>query len=178
MPGGTQTLHLLVAEDDQRRAVAVESPPGSGVPSLARLPGHPDPVRVVLDLALPRLSGVEIVVQLRRVDARSQRTVAGARSAVNVVVVEGPAAEGPVDRWASLTSAEVEVSLLAAAGLTNRQISAQLFTSPRTTETHLAHIYRKLCISGRTQLAAEVARRALATGALGTGPQAVQDARQ
>ncbi len=84
---------------------------------------------------------------------------------MNVVVVEERDGNGgdeveKVEWWSRLTSAEVEVALLAAAGLTNRQISERLFTSPRTTESHLAHVYRKLGISGRTQLAAESARRA------------------
>jgi DNA-binding NarL/FixJ family response regulator len=51
------------------------------------------------------------------------------------------------------------VTLLAAKGLTNRQIGEQLFTSHRTVETHLAHVYDKLGFAGRAQLAAEVGRR-------------------
>jgi DNA-binding CsgD family transcriptional regulator len=60
--------------------------------------------------------------------------------------------------WASLTRAELKVTLLAAEGLTNRQIGEQLFTSHRTVETHLAHVYDKLGFVGRARLAAEVVR--------------------
>jgi DNA-binding CsgD family transcriptional regulator len=63
--------------------------------------------------------------------------------------------------WECLTESELQVTALAAEGLTNRQIGERLFISPRTAETHLAHVYRKLQVSGRAQLAAEAARRTL-----------------
>jgi DNA-binding CsgD family transcriptional regulator len=43
-------------------------------------------------------------------------------------------------------------------GLTNPQIGERLFVSRRTVQTHLAHVFTKLGISSRTQLAAEAAR--------------------
>ena len=61
--------------------------------------------------------------------------------------------------WESLTGTELQVALLAAEGLTNRQIGAELFISRRTAETHLSHVYQKLGVSNRAQVAAEVARR-------------------
>ncbi|HET9256128.1 MAG TPA: LuxR C-terminal-related transcriptional regulator, partial [Pseudonocardiaceae bacterium] len=61
--------------------------------------------------------------------------------------------------WASLTASELDVARLAAQGLTNRQIGDRLFISRRTAETHLAHVFAKLEINSRAQLAAEVARR-------------------
>ena len=42
---------------------------------------------------------------------------------------------------------------LAAAGRTNREIAATLFMSVRTVEGHLSHIYAKLGIRSRTELA-------------------------
>jgi DNA-binding NarL/FixJ family response regulator len=44
-------------------------------------------------------------------------------------------------------------------GLTNPQIGERLFVSRRTVQTHLAHVFTKLGLSSRTQLAAEAARR-------------------
>jgi DNA-binding CsgD family transcriptional regulator len=44
------------------------------------------------------------------------------------------------------------VSQLAAAGLSNREIAAQLFLSPRTVGHHLYRAYPKLGISRRTEL--------------------------
>jgi DNA-binding CsgD family transcriptional regulator len=40
--------------------------------------------------------------------------------------------------------------------LTNRDVGAQLFISPRTVDHHLRNIYRKLGISSRTELARAV----------------------
>ncbi len=52
-----------------------------------------------------------------------------------------------------LTEAEARVAKLAAAGRTNREIADTLFMSVRTVEGHLSHIYRKLGIRSRTELA-------------------------
>jgi DNA-binding NarL/FixJ family response regulator len=46
------------------------------------------------------------------------------------------------------------VANLARAGLTNKEIAAQLYLSVNTVETHLAHVYQKLGISRRWQLIA------------------------
>jgi DNA-binding CsgD family transcriptional regulator len=61
--------------------------------------------------------------------------------------------------WESLTGTERRVVDLVAEGLTNPQIGERLFVSRRTVQTHLAHVFAKLDISSRAQLAAEVARR-------------------
>lgn len=53
---------------------------------------------------------------------------------------------------------EGEVAELAAAGLTNREIAATLYLSPRTVEQHVARAMRKLGIASRQGLAREVAR--------------------
>ena len=65
----------------------------------------------------------------------------------------------PPHGWESLTPSELEVVRLAADGLTNPQIGQRLFISPRTVQTHLAHVFRKLDLSSRVELAAEAARR-------------------
>jgi DNA-binding CsgD family transcriptional regulator len=49
----------------------------------------------------------------------------------------------------SLTERELEVLVLVAQGLTNRQISRRLFISPATVRTHLEHIYDKLGVRTR-----------------------------
>jgi ATP/maltotriose-dependent transcriptional regulator MalT len=53
-----------------------------------------------------------------------------------------------------LTAREREVALLAAAGRSSREIGDHLGLSIRTVDTHLARVYRKLGIAGRTELAA------------------------
>ena len=47
------------------------------------------------------------------------------------------------ERAHGLTEREIEVLRLAARGLTNKQIAAQLVVSPRTVQHHLAHVYEK-----------------------------------
>jgi DNA-binding CsgD family transcriptional regulator len=61
--------------------------------------------------------------------------------------------------WASLTRAELDVVKLVQEGLGNKDIAARLFVSPRTVQAHLTHIFAKLGLSSRVQLAQEAARR-------------------
>jgi DNA-binding CsgD family transcriptional regulator len=54
---------------------------------------------------------------------------------------------------ARLTPQELQIAQLAAQGLSNRQIGEQLFLSHRTVGSHLYHLFPKLGISTRAQLA-------------------------
>jgi DNA-binding CsgD family transcriptional regulator len=54
--------------------------------------------------------------------------------------------------WGALTGQERQVVRLAAVGLTNREIAASLFLSPRTVSTHLYNAFPKLGVTGRAQL--------------------------
>lgn len=53
---------------------------------------------------------------------------------------------------AELTPQQRQIIVLAASGLTNREIADRLFLSPRTVASHLYRSYPKLGISGRNQL--------------------------
>ena len=66
----------------------------------------------------------------------------------------------PTSGWWSLTPAELEVVRLVSEGLATKDIAARLFVSPRTVSTHLTHIYAKLDLTSRVQLAQEAARHA------------------
>ena len=57
----------------------------------------------------------------------------------------------------TLTPAEQRVAELVASGLTNRQVAAALFISPKTVESSLARAYRKLHIRSRAELGAHIA---------------------
>jgi len=55
-----------------------------------------------------------------------------------------------------LTAQELAVARLVADGLSNRQVAGELFVSIKTVQFHLTHIYSKLGISSRAELAARM----------------------
>jgi DNA-binding CsgD family transcriptional regulator len=57
-----------------------------------------------------------------------------------------------------LTLQELKVALKVGDGATNREAAAALFLSVKTVEVHLSHIYRKLGVRSRTELAGHLAR--------------------
>jgi DNA-binding CsgD family transcriptional regulator/tetratricopeptide (TPR) repeat protein len=71
-----------------------------------------------------------------------------------------PDGQGPGGNY-GLTSRELLVLRLLAAGLTNAQIGAELFISPKTASVHVSNILRKLGASGRAQAAATAERAGL-----------------
>ncbi|MER6948174.1 helix-turn-helix transcriptional regulator [Nonomuraea sp. NPDC000554] len=82
----------------------------------------------------------------RRLDAQPwiDRAAAELRAAGAPAAGAGPASE--------LTAQEQQIAELAAQGLTNRDIAARLYLSPRTVGYHLYRIFPKLGISARAQL--------------------------
>ena len=56
-------------------------------------------------------------------------------------------------RAEGLTPAERRVAALVAEGRTNREVAAALFLGERTVETHLSHVYAKLGVRSRAELA-------------------------
>jgi predicted ATPase/class 3 adenylate cyclase/DNA-binding CsgD family transcriptional regulator len=67
----------------------------------------------------------------------------------------------PDTGWDSLTPTESKVVELVATGLSNREIAAKLFVSLATVKTHLIHVYTKLDVRSRAELAATATTRAL-----------------
>src|SRR5207237_7964122 len=59
---------------------------------------------------------------------------------------------------ASLTAAELRVAVAVGAGRSNREAAAELFLSVKTVDSHLQHIYRKVGVRGRAELAVLVTR--------------------
>jgi DNA-binding CsgD family transcriptional regulator len=60
----------------------------------------------------------------------------------------------PATGWEALTGAERRVAHLVAEGLTNREVAERLFLSRYTVETHLKHVFAKVGVSSRAELAA------------------------
>lgn len=59
-----------------------------------------------------------------------------------------------------LTPTERRVAAMAGSGMTNREVAAALFMSPKTVEANLARVYRKLGIRSRAELGSRLARDA------------------
>jgi DNA-binding CsgD family transcriptional regulator len=55
-----------------------------------------------------------------------------------------------------LSPQEFRIAMLAAQGMSNKDIAAQMYLSPRTVSSHLYRIFPKLGISSRSQLAAQL----------------------
>ncbi|MFZ1996173.1 MAG: LuxR C-terminal-related transcriptional regulator [Solirubrobacteraceae bacterium] len=62
-------------------------------------------------------------------------------------------ADPPATGWGDLTQSELKVVNLTAQGLTNRDVASRLFVSPHTVSMHLRHVYSKLGINSRAELA-------------------------
>jgi HD-GYP domain-containing protein (c-di-GMP phosphodiesterase class II) len=77
-----------------------------------------------------------------RADAVAGRLCRDAVEAVLAAAGHTPASRP--SRPGDLTEREVEVLLLLARGLTNKQIATRLVVSPRTVQHHVAHIYLKI----------------------------------
>jgi DNA-binding CsgD family transcriptional regulator len=128
--------------------------------------------RVRLELARTHLLyGEWLRRQRRRRDAREQlRTAYEMLVAMNADALTARAerellATGETVRKRTaaiadqLTSQEAEVARLAHDGLSNPEIGARLFISPRTVEYHLRKVFTKLGINSRHQLGAALADR-------------------
>ena len=139
----------------------------TGRPRLAlRLAGAADAFRAANEFSMPAPMQEIVDRWLGPARAKAGRTagrlVAEGRQlspeeALRLALANEPddaAPPGPQGSRPTLTRRETEVAALAARGLTNRDIAAQLFLSVRTVEVHVDHILTKLGFRTRTQLAA------------------------
>jgi DNA-binding CsgD family transcriptional regulator len=96
-------------------------------------------------------------------DAAAEARSAGAALTIDEAVAYATRARGerkrPSHGWNSLTPTEVEVVALVAQGLGNAEIGKRLFITTGTAKVHLNHIFTKLGVSSRSELAAAAARR-------------------
>lgn len=118
------------------------------------------------DLArIQLLYGEHLRRQRHRVEARTQlrgalgefervRAVPWAERARAELRAAGETVRRPEpSRRSQLTPQELHAARLVAQGLSNKEVGAKLFLSPRTIDFHLRNVFRKLDISSRTQLA-------------------------
>ena len=102
--------------------------------------------------------------QRRRSDARAQLRTArqmldaigmeafAERARRELLAAGGTARRRSVTARVELTAQEAQVARLAADGLSNSEIGARLFLSPRTVQYHLGKVFTKLDITSRNQL--------------------------
>jgi DNA-binding NarL/FixJ family response regulator len=100
-------------------------------------------------------SDTDLLDAIRRVNAGSRYVDPGL--GCDLVVSDAAALTQPI------SERERDVLFLLALGYTNQQIAALLFISPRTVDTHRAHIMQKLNLETR----AELVLYALANGLIG-----------
>jgi DNA-binding NarL/FixJ family response regulator len=179
--GGAQALDLLaVLESEERRPDVVvmdlQMAPLDGIESTRQVRGLYNDIEVV---ALTSFGEEERVQAALRAgasgyvlkDSDADDVAAAIRAAHRGELQIDPAVarrlmsslheardEGPV---ADLTSRELDVLRLVAAGEPNKQIAAELAISERTARTHVSRILRKLRLSSRTQAALWAVREGL-----------------
>jgi non-specific serine/threonine protein kinase len=137
--------------------------------------GHPhDVIEAMIGLARVHAQAGDhqaAVARLRAAQALAAEIGAAqliARAEAALAEITRPAAAAvaqppPPSRPDNLTSRQAEVLALLAAGLSNKQIAAELYLSTATVERHLATIYRNLGLGGRV----EAARFAMENGLAG-----------
>jgi DNA-binding CsgD family transcriptional regulator/tetratricopeptide (TPR) repeat protein len=119
--------------DAARRALATTGGRDAGVAHLREAVSIAESAGAAADV----VGALDLARRYRvRLDSPVRATAAG----------NGPTGNG-------LTAAERQVALLAADGLTNRAIGAELAMSRHTVDTHLRHVYRKLGLASRVELA-------------------------
>src|SRR5690606_30651580 len=96
---------------------------------------------------------------------RAVRSTAAGQAALDPAVAPRLIARltHPAAHADTLTERELDVLRLAARGLTNKQIGAELAISDRTVQNHLANIYAKLAVASRTEAVTAALQRELIT---------------
>jgi DNA-binding NarL/FixJ family response regulator len=180
--GGTQALDLLASlESDRRRPDVVimdlKMAPLDGIESTRRIRALYGDVKVVALTSFAEEERVHAALQAGASgyvlkDSDAHDVVAAVRAAhrgdvqidrlVARRLMSSLAHADEEDPISELTSREVDVLRLVAAGKANKQIAAELTISERTARTHVSRILRKLHLSSRTQAALWAVREGVA----------------
>lgn len=127
----------------------------AGIATILTVEGALGTPHAYVQLSAYLLAGGALIVLATAAGRSRQRSSARATAA--------PIAAGEhADLAEPLTGREVEVLRLAATGLPVEEIARRMYVSPNTVKTHLAHVYGKLGVHGRS----EAVRAALHAGCL------------
>lgn len=157
----------------------IRMPRLSGIAATERITGAPEPPRVIVltsfdtdDFILSALragaSGfllkdtppADMVSAVRAAAADNLRFSPGVLkrivAAAAASTVESPELTEPHNPLAALSERECVIARAVARGLTNTEISAELYVSVATVKTHIANAFTKLNVTNRVQLAVAV----------------------
>ena len=127
---------------------------GAAAADPARLRAALDRFEAIGALVLAAETAADLVALEQRAGRARASSAAARRCSELIAEAGGAATPGLLRGYGAepLTAREHEVALLAASGLASKDIAARLYLSTRTVDTHLARVYRKLGVVGRTEL--------------------------
>jgi DNA-binding CsgD family transcriptional regulator len=148
-----QVAAAVDAHEDAARLIGAADAGRGTFGAVVRSPGREREIAAVL-------AGLEEALGSAAADeARAEGAALSLDEAVAWVRRTRGTRKRPAGGWESLTPTELQVVELAAEGLTNPQIGERLFITRGTVKVHLSHVYGKLGIRNRSELAATAARR-------------------
>jgi DNA-binding NarL/FixJ family response regulator len=179
--GGTQALDLLASMEAEGRrpdviVMDLQMEPVDGIESTRRVRALYDDIEVVALTSFVEEERVHAALQAGASgyvlkDSDADDVAAAVRAAHRGEVQIDPVAAKRLmssvqrargrDPISELTSREVDVLRLVAAGKPNKQIAVELAITERTARTHVSRILRKLHLSSRTQAALWAVREGL-----------------
>jgi DNA-binding CsgD family transcriptional regulator/tetratricopeptide (TPR) repeat protein len=152
--GDSQLLELALdaSRSSPRRLERALAGEEAGAALAATTAGRSD-ATVALAEALQIYEGLGAVRYAARVDARLRE--------LGVKRGRRGSRGRPRAGWESLTATELRVIALVARGLTNADVASRLYVSRHTVESHLSHVFSKLGLASRVELAGQAALRDL-----------------
>lgn len=118
-----------------------------------------DAIRAGADGYLEKTAGVRFIADALHRVGRGERVFTAEQEKVAVVELGRMArtARQSSDVRAALTDRELQILELVSQGLTVKQVASRIGLSPRTVETHIAKLYRKLAVKNRVQAVSKAA---------------------
>ncbi len=174
---GAEAVRVTIAAEPDVLLLDLVMPKVDGVEAIGRLRRHGSSTRILVltsfvaeDQVIPAIRAgadgyllkdvdpLELAGAIRAV-SRGEPMLASPAAAAVMAAVSTPSVHPDIER---LTAREREVLAGMGRGLTNRQLSDELYVSEKTVKTHVSSILMKLGLSDRTQAALFAVRVGLA----------------